>query len=627
MDISMHLQLKQNIFEKLEKLYHNHNPGIYYTNSAEKLEILYDSHINIINHQYGSSPISIKHHITFGNGKLWSISTYPLKLFLHVHYWTTQIKQLFLLQILNTPLKELDLSASMLGVDCYKSAEELYTPIPKPPSGIDLILLTNILNQDNGLEVLNLSYNFVMFMDMPQEILVKFFAALETNRSIKKLIISFTYLTDFALQYLAKAIENNTCIEILVLKNNSLCKSKELIDSENISDAYHYKNLIDMTKRFSAFKGDSTHKVQSFNQLIKGIGNNTSLKDVSLIGYNFTSAIGPNEIGPNEIGFRGLLKHASKKKLNLSDTIFSIENAIHLAKGIAGCASIESICMNRTVVKQNNRLHDGPIKMIDIISVPLMENNNLKQLHLTNIIAIPSVVNTFIDILEHRKNITHLDISYNNIMNKQVERFSVIMDQYVNMESFRANNTFVLLESPLEQIMKLLKIIENNSRLMYFGLTIRVSETYMTEEFNITDKNKIIRRINAMLQSQLNLDYLDLQIYCSGYNNRWVLSKDTNNREVKNIIESIQTRRELSMIPVSVRILDLVISPNTVGNWTDGYAGHIKRKTHRLMQGELMLFLHHTGFCNITEKISNIKISIIKNILEYLYKLRPTINI
>jgi hypothetical protein len=165
---------------------------------------------------------------------------------------------------------------------------------------------------------------------------------------------------------------------------------------------------------------------------------------------------------------------------------------------------------------------------------------------------------------------------------------------------------------------------------MYFGLTIQVSESYMMNEFYAADRDKIIRKINSMLQSQLQLDYLDLQIFCkcdnlqfAPRNPRWIFTRAVNNPEVNNIIESLHARRVYTMIPMSVNILDMMVSDRTVDNWSDGYAGHIKRKMHRVMQGELLLFLHHAKFCNIIKKLSNIEISIVKNILEYLYKLRP----
>jgi hypothetical protein len=637
--------IKQHIFDTLHSKVREFESHGYYaelTCRTNKLQILIDSHVNEYVIDIPRNLITVDHTIKFGSGKCCSHTPYPLKLYLQDHYLATQIKHVLLMHIANIQLKELNLSSSMLGVDCYETVGDIYSQNPGPPSGMDLILLTNILLKDNGLEVLDLSYNFVMFMDMPQEILVKFFAALETNTSIKKLIIRFTILTDHAMLYLANALNNNTSIETLVLEKNSFNDSKEVISSSNMNDAFYYKNLIDMVKRFAVFKASSFPAPgnQSFDQLIYGISNNTSLKDISLIGYNFTNTF--TVVGvKNGYGFRDLFKHSIKKKLNVADSRFSINSAIHLAKGIGESSSIEEICINRNVINRNvinrNVINRNEI---DVLSVPLTERSNLKKLYLTNIIATEHVVNTFIDILDNNTNIMHMDISYNKIMGRQIEQFSAKIGRCENLVHFRAHNTFVLLQDdstgptipggPLYQIMELLQIIERNKQLMYFGLTIQVSESYMMNEFYTDDRDKIIRKINSMLQSQLQLDYLDLQIFCkcdnlqfAPRNPRWIFTRAVNNPEVNNIIESLHSRRVYAMIPMSVNILDMMISDITVDNWSDGYAGHIKRKMHRVMQGELLLFLHHARFCNIIKKLSNIKISIVKNILEYLYKLRP----
>ena len=593
-----------------------------------------------------------KLNFKFNNTETFAGYFQPITLFIKKYYWWVKYKYLFLKSIANYKISKLDLSDAFLSIDLYESYHDWYDKKDSETStGIDLILLTNILNSNTGIEELNLSQNMFLFKNINIDILTKFFVSIETNTTLKKLVIKNTYIPKNVLNNLIKAIRLNPNITSLTLENIEFGDYLDYIYGNSTMQGINNQgkdNIELFLCNIPKYKRKNCDVEQNkYDFIIRELGKSKSLTQLNMINFNFINTF--NQYASNGC-FSNLFNNKLLTDLNFSYCSFNKKNIKNLASGINCLTSLENIVLNGTnifkpseLIKNNSSVIAEDFKLPEKVGDAFAGLTNLNKLCLAENGINDNNFYIIENIIANNNNIRYLDLCRNNLHHAVPKLSQVLLTQCRNLECLNLQNVLTLydLEDPIGEIKRYLEIIKLNKKLKSLSLTFILGLKEMVDSLYTDNKiTDILTVIDNYLIYQRNLEYFDLKIeYRPRINlsisnilsvddiakTKWDIKKlsaaDGSSHSYRDAIQNrinlkLESRKELVYLFPGFKILNFCeIDKTTVETkWglRDKYNKHIIKK------GELLLYLHNIKFINLLQKTPHIKRRIIKNILSFI---------
>ena len=299
------------------------------------------------------------------------------------------------------------------------------------------------------------------------EIIKILFESIETNQSLKKILLLENNITDKSAIFISKFLSQNESLEVLDLSVNKIGSIGAL-------------------------------------KIFKSLNNNKCLKEINLSKNSLEN-----------FGFFSVLNsNSTLESINLSDSNLREKNLEDLSKHLRGNCFIKKICLRNTNFSKNGFIslfsslqNNKSVEYIDIsgngssfdcnIVLKCFEKNKTISHFICDENWIGSeFLESFLKVISYSENVTHLSFIKNDLS----EEISLFFPDFLK-------NNFSIVFLDLQQnnfshfaVEKILSSLGSNSSLRFFEYSLNTSSGDLKKKFTqITTKNKMLYSLKILL--------------------------------------------------------------------------------------------------------------------------------